>query len=139
VTVTSVCRCRSLPAKGCSAVVIRSWRTPSGRPPASRLFGRKQLRRCLWLEEARHFSFVMPEPVQIEPVILTQKTAVISGGPGTGKTTTVAKLLAALIRLSEGTQHEAHLFGRKQLRRCLWLEEARHFSFVMPEPVQIAR
>lgn len=36
-------------------------------------------------------------------VALTQKTAVISGGPGTGKTTTVAKLLAALIRLSEGT------------------------------------
>ncbi len=35
-------------------------------------------------------------------VALTQKTAVISGGPGTGKTTTVAKLLAALIRLSAG-------------------------------------
>ena len=35
-------------------------------------------------------------------VALTQKTAVISGGPGTGKTTTVAKLLAALIRLSHG-------------------------------------
>ena len=35
-------------------------------------------------------------------VALTQKTAVISGGPGTGKTTTVAKLLAALIRLNEG-------------------------------------
>ncbi|MDI6934964.1 exodeoxyribonuclease V subunit alpha [Serratia sp. Se-PFBMAAmG] len=35
-------------------------------------------------------------------VALTQKTAVISGGPGTGKTTTVAKLLAALIRLSQG-------------------------------------
>lgn len=34
-------------------------------------------------------------------VALTQKTAVISGGPGTGKTTTVAKLLAALIRLSK--------------------------------------
>ncbi len=34
-------------------------------------------------------------------VALTQKTAVISGGPGTGKTTTVAKLLAALIRLSD--------------------------------------
>ena len=33
-------------------------------------------------------------------VALTRKTAVISGGPGTGKTTTVAKLLAALIRLS---------------------------------------
>ncbi len=31
---------------------------------------------------------------------LTRKTAVISGGPGTGKTTTVAKLLAALIRLN---------------------------------------
>lgn len=36
-------------------------------------------------------------------VALTQKTAVISGGPGTGKTTTVAKLLAALVRLSAGT------------------------------------
>ncbi|KJV49888.1 exonuclease V subunit alpha [Pantoea sp. BL1] len=35
-------------------------------------------------------------------VALTQKTAVISGGPGTGKTTTVAKLLASLIRLSHG-------------------------------------
>ncbi|WP_282498156.1 exodeoxyribonuclease V subunit alpha [Pantoea stewartii] len=33
-------------------------------------------------------------------VALTRKTAVISGGPGTGKTTTVAKLLAALIRLN---------------------------------------
>ncbi|MEG3126842.1 exodeoxyribonuclease V subunit alpha [Pantoea cypripedii] len=36
-------------------------------------------------------------------VALKQKTAVISGGPGTGKTTTVAKLLAALIRLSDGS------------------------------------
>jgi len=36
-------------------------------------------------------------------VALTRKTAVISGGPGTGKTTTVAKLLAALIRLNPGT------------------------------------
>ncbi|KAA5928077.1 MULTISPECIES: exodeoxyribonuclease V subunit alpha [Pantoea] len=35
-------------------------------------------------------------------VALTRKTAVISGGPGTGKTTTVAKLLAALIRLNPG-------------------------------------
>ncbi len=34
-------------------------------------------------------------------VALTRKTAVISGGPGTGKTTTVAKLLAAMIRLNQ--------------------------------------
>ncbi|WP_312241588.1 exodeoxyribonuclease V subunit alpha [Pantoea sp.] len=35
-------------------------------------------------------------------VAMTRKTTVISGGPGTGKTTTVAKLLAAMIRLSQG-------------------------------------
>ncbi len=34
-------------------------------------------------------------------VALTRSTSVISGGPGTGKTTTVAKLLAALIQLSD--------------------------------------
>ena len=34
-------------------------------------------------------------------VALTRRIAVISGGPGTGKTTTVAKLLAALIQTSE--------------------------------------
>lgn len=32
-------------------------------------------------------------------VAVTSKTAVISGGPGTGKTTTVARILAALIKL----------------------------------------
>ncbi|ATM87180.1 exodeoxyribonuclease V subunit alpha [Yersinia massiliensis] len=35
-------------------------------------------------------------------VAATRRISVISGGPGTGKTTTVAKLLTALIQLSEG-------------------------------------
>lgn len=36
-------------------------------------------------------------------VALTRRISVISGGPGTGKTTTVAKLLAALVQLSGDT------------------------------------
>ncbi|QMI06427.1 exodeoxyribonuclease V subunit alpha [Citrobacter sp. RHB25-C09] len=37
-------------------------------------------------------------------VALTRRVSVISGGPGTGKTTTVARLLAALIQLSDGAR-----------------------------------
>lgn len=36
-------------------------------------------------------------------VALTRRISAISGGPGTGKTTTVAKLLAALVQLSDET------------------------------------
>lgn len=37
-------------------------------------------------------------------VAATRRIAVISGGPGTGKTTTVAKLLAALVQLDESAR-----------------------------------
>lgn len=37
-------------------------------------------------------------------VALTRRISVISGGPGTGKTTTVAKLLAALVQMADGAR-----------------------------------
>ncbi|AUV03884.1 exodeoxyribonuclease V subunit alpha [Phytobacter ursingii] len=37
-------------------------------------------------------------------VALTRRVSVISGGPGTGKTTTVAKLLAALVQMADGSR-----------------------------------
>lgn len=38
-------------------------------------------------------------------VTVTSKVSIISGGPGTGKTTTVARILAALIKLESKTKH----------------------------------
>ncbi|OON39580.1 exodeoxyribonuclease V subunit alpha [Izhakiella australiensis] len=60
-------------------------------------FPAEQLRQVL----DHHFGRQLQDWQKIAAAVaLTRRVAIISGGPGTGKTTTVAKLLAALIQLS---------------------------------------
>ncbi|WP_153447520.1 exodeoxyribonuclease V subunit alpha [Vibrio algicola] len=60
------------------------------------------------VDDLQVLDFLVPQSVCLNwqkvaaAVALTRRFAVISGGPGTGKTTTVAKLLAALIEQSLG-------------------------------------
>ncbi|XYQ56001.1 exodeoxyribonuclease V subunit alpha [Pectobacterium carotovorum] len=68
-------------------------------------------------------------------VALTRRIAVISGGPGTGKTTTVAKLLAALIELNTGDALRIQLAaptGKAAARLTESLGQALHRLVVDP-------
>ncbi|WP_147199625.1 exodeoxyribonuclease V subunit alpha [Pantoea sp. CCBC3-3-1] len=63
-------------------------------------FDQQRLRAAL----DRHFGLEADNWQKIAAAVaITRQIAVISGGPGTGKTTTVAKLLATLLELSAGS------------------------------------
>ncbi|MBG0751612.1 MULTISPECIES: exodeoxyribonuclease V subunit alpha [Pectobacterium] len=69
-------------------------------------------------------------------VALTRRIAIISGGPGTGKTTTVAKLLAALIELNTGEALRIQLAaptGKAAARLTESLGQALHRLSVEPQ------
>ncbi|RPH21996.1 exodeoxyribonuclease V subunit alpha [Buttiauxella warmboldiae] len=83
----------------------RMWRNEQS---VARFFGEEN--RAISLDETRIISVLnqLFEPAaetdwqKVAAVVaLTRRISVISGGPGTGKTTTVAKLLAALVQLSD--------------------------------------
>ncbi|WP_225087122.1 exodeoxyribonuclease V subunit alpha [Pectobacterium colocasium] len=68
-------------------------------------------------------------------VALTRRIAIISGGPGTGKTTTVARLLAALIELNTGEALRIQLAaptGKAAARLTESLGQALHRLAVEP-------